>query len=97
MGKKVGCTGRDHQGEVEGEDDTEEEEIEDERNDIIVREKHKVHKLGGYFTKRRRFLGGKERKDEELRNTSGRLIRGEDERSMTEINFQVPRYFRMKG
>ena len=38
----------------------EEEEIEDERNDIVVRKQDKVHSLGGYFTKRCRFLGRRE-------------------------------------
>ena len=46
---------------MDGKEDKEEEEIEDERNDIVVRKKDKVHSLGGYFTKRCHFLGKREK------------------------------------
>ena len=60
MGKNEGMTRRDRMGEVVEIEDTDEEEIDEERNDILVVKKDKVkekHSLGGYFTKRRRFLG----------------------------------------
>ena len=45
----MGNTGRDRSGEVDGEEDSEDEEIEDKRNDIVIWEQDKVHSLGGYF------------------------------------------------
>ena len=70
MGKQVGKTRRERKGEDGGEVDTKDEQIEDDKNDIMVREKNKVHKLGGYFTKRRRFLGGgkEEKSMDHIRN-----------------------------
>ena len=50
---------------MDGEEDKDEEEIEDDRKDIVVREEDKVHSLGGYFTKRHHFLGRRE--NEKLR------------------------------
>jgi hypothetical protein len=59
MGKQVGETRRERNGEVEDEKDKEEEESEEDKNDILVRDKNefKGHSQGGYFTERRRFLG----------------------------------------
>ena len=56
---------------MDGEKDKEKEEIENEKNDIVVRKKDKVHSLGGYFTKKHHFLGKgeKERYVGNLRNS----------------------------
>ena len=48
-------------------EDKEEEEQDDERNNMLIVKKHAFneHSLGGYFTKRRRFLGREKRERKE--------------------------------
>jgi hypothetical protein len=67
VGKQVGETRRERNGEVKGKEDNEEEEIEDDKNDIVIGDKDefKGHSQGGYFTERRRFLGRGRRKEDE--------------------------------
>ena len=48
---------------MDGEEDKEEDEIEDERNDIVVRKENKIHSLRGYFMKRHCFLERREKKE----------------------------------
>jgi hypothetical protein len=66
MGKQVGETWRERNGEVEDEEDKEEEESEEDKNDILVRDvdELKGHSQGGYFTERRRFLGRGRKREE---------------------------------
>jgi hypothetical protein len=67
MGKQVGETRRERNGEVEDKEDNEEEESEEDKNDIVIGDKDefKGHSQGGYFTERRRFLGRGRRKEDE--------------------------------
>jgi hypothetical protein len=67
MGKQVGDTRRERNGEVEDKEDNEEEESEEDKNDIVIGDKDefKGHSQGGYFTERRRFLGRGRRKEDE--------------------------------
>jgi hypothetical protein len=67
VGKQVGETRRERNGEVEDKEDNEEEESEEDKNDIVIGDKDefKGHSQGGYFTERRRFLGRGRRKENE--------------------------------
>jgi hypothetical protein len=67
VGKQVGETRRERNGEVEDKEDNEEEESEEDKNDIVIRDKDEFegHSQGGYFTERRRFLGRGRRKEDE--------------------------------
>jgi hypothetical protein len=66
VGKQVGETRRERNGEVEDEEDNEEEESEEDKNDIVIGDKDefKGHSQGGYFTERLRFLGRGRRKED---------------------------------
>jgi hypothetical protein len=67
VGKQVGETRRERNGEVEDKEDNEEEESEEDKNDIVIGDKDefKGHSQGGYFTERLRFLGRGRRKGNE--------------------------------
>jgi hypothetical protein len=72
MGKQVGETHCKHNGKVD-----EEKEMDEERNNISIREKNndKVHSQGGYFTERCHFLGrGRKKRMRNLSKISTVLI-----------------------
>jgi hypothetical protein len=100
VGKQVGDTRCERNGEVEGEEDNEEEESEKDKNDILIRDENefKGHSQGGYFTERHRFLGrGRRKRMRKLLRYFDCLYISLGSKKRGRDYFQVPRYFRKRN
>jgi hypothetical protein len=99
VGKQVGDTHCECNGEVDDNEDNEEEESVEDKNDILIGDENefKGHSQGGCFTERRRFLGrGRRRRMRKLLRYFDCLYILLESKKRGRDYFQVPRYFRKR-